>query len=150
MKQQRNAQGRFLIGNPGGPGRPKRQTEAGYLEILMEACDLDTWRNVVDRAVEDAQAGDDRARGWLSSYLIGKPESVAPAPTAVVINQLLNIDAALETAAERLALPIINRETCPALQEGDDWKESVRREAAEAILTAVTKPGTKPPKETAS
>ena len=37
----RDAQGQFLIGNPGGPGWPKRQTEAGYLSVLMEECSFE-------------------------------------------------------------------------------------------------------------
>lgn len=69
----RDANGRFLPGGPAGPGRPPRQTERAYLEALSEACPLDKWVQIVARAVEDAIGGDDKARGWLASYLIGRP-----------------------------------------------------------------------------
>lgn len=54
MKQQRNEEGRFMVGNRYGKGRPPRATEAGYLAVLMEACYLDTWRGIVNRAIKDA------------------------------------------------------------------------------------------------
>ena len=65
--------GRFLAGNPGGPGRPRRAVESDYLAALSEAVPTDTWRAIVAKAVEQAQAGDATARAWLGSYLLGKP-----------------------------------------------------------------------------
>ncbi|NLE76760.1 MAG: hypothetical protein GX605_08415 [Chloroflexi bacterium] len=65
--------GQFLPGNPGGPGRGRRTAEERYLQALTRRVKLDDWRAIVDRAVADAKAGDDRARRWLSDYLIGKP-----------------------------------------------------------------------------
>jgi hypothetical protein len=41
-----------------------RATGRTYLAALSEACPPDTWRDVVMRAVEDAKAGDYRARDW--------------------------------------------------------------------------------------
>jgi hypothetical protein len=61
--------GRFLPGNTGSPGRPRRAVESDYLATLSEAVPTDTWRAIVDKAVEQAQAGDATARAWLGSYL---------------------------------------------------------------------------------
>jgi hypothetical protein len=34
---------------------------------------LDRWREIVERAVAEASKGDAKAREWLASYLVGKP-----------------------------------------------------------------------------
>lgn len=58
----------FQPGNSGGPGRPKRQTEASYLSAMLEAVPLNTRKDIVKRAVTDALAGDDKARsGWQNT-----------------------------------------------------------------------------------
>jgi hypothetical protein len=67
----RDAGGKFAPGNPGGPGRPRRAVEREYLAQLAEACPPETWRQVCQRAVDDARAGDAKARDWLAKYLLG-------------------------------------------------------------------------------
>jgi hypothetical protein len=67
----RDAGGKFAPGNPGGPGRPRRAVEREYLAQLAEACPPETWRQVCQKAVDDARAGDARARDWLAKYLLG-------------------------------------------------------------------------------
>ena len=69
----RNGDGQFAPGNPGGPGRPRRLTEGDYLRTLSQACPPETWRAICRRAVQDALAGDGKARDWLSRYLLGNP-----------------------------------------------------------------------------
>ena len=69
----RNGHGRFVPGNPGGPGRPRRVTERDYLVTLTEECSPEAWRAICRRAVADALAGDARARDWLARYLLGNP-----------------------------------------------------------------------------
>ncbi len=66
---ERTARGRFAVGNSGGPGRPKRATEATYLLTLSAACPPETWRLICQKAVEQALAGDASARAWLARYL---------------------------------------------------------------------------------
>lgn len=67
--------GSFRPGCKPGPGRPRRETERERLEQLSEAITPDIWAKVIQRAVEDAVAGDGpaskAAREWLSKYLIG-------------------------------------------------------------------------------
>ena|SRR6185312_7183817 len=69
--------GRFTNGNSGGPGRPKRATEAEYLQTLKELCPLERWQRIIERALLDAEQGDAKARTWLGSYLIGKPKEIS-------------------------------------------------------------------------
>src|SRR5262245_57364772 len=63
--------GRFVEGNPGGPGRPRRPIEREYLRALNEAVSLEEWAEVVRAAVAQAKKGDSKARDWLTQYLIG-------------------------------------------------------------------------------
>jgi hypothetical protein len=67
----RDAGGKFAPGNPGGLGRSRRAVEREYLAQLAEACPPETWRQVCQRAVDDARAGDAKARDWLARYLFG-------------------------------------------------------------------------------
>lgn len=68
----RESNGRFALGNSGGPGRPRRVIERDYLCALSDAVSLDDWREVVQAALIAAKEGDPRARDWLTRYLIGE------------------------------------------------------------------------------
>ena len=72
MSSERTPQGRFAEGNPGGPGRPRRTVEREYLATLSEAVTLETWRAIIDAAIDQARNGDDKARAWLSKYCLGE------------------------------------------------------------------------------
>ena len=72
MSSERDDNGQFAKGNPGGPGRPRRAVEREYLAALGDAVTLDDWRDVVTRAVADAKAGDAAARAFLAKRLIGE------------------------------------------------------------------------------
>ncbi|MBK5970903.1 hypothetical protein Thiosp_03865 [Thiorhodovibrio litoralis] len=136
MAVRRDTQGRFTVGHPGGPGRPKRQTEAGYLSTMMSVVDLDQWRRICEKARDDALAGDEKARSWLARYLVGDPSAKAPATTEVIIQQLLQLDPALDKAAMRLAAPELTSEEFPGLAAKERHESVVRAEAAAAILQA--------------
>lgn len=71
MPDGRNPNGTFAVGNPGGPGRPRRVVEREYLAALADAVPLETWRKICKAAVDAAKAGDARARDWLARYLLG-------------------------------------------------------------------------------
>jgi hypothetical protein len=70
----RDDKGRFGKGNEGGPGRPRKDREVRFYEITLSAVTFDDWREIVERAVQDAKRGDQAARKWLADYLIGTPE----------------------------------------------------------------------------
>src|SRR5437762_975939 len=69
----RQTNGRFATGNPGGPGRPRRAVEREYLAALSDVVSLDTWREIVGRAVDDAKRGNAKARDWLAKHLLVGP-----------------------------------------------------------------------------
>lgn len=71
LESIRDTQGRFKVGNPGGPGRPRRLVEHDYLRALTEAVPMETWQRIIATAVSKALEGDDKARAWLSRYLLG-------------------------------------------------------------------------------
>lgn len=136
MASKRDNKGRFMLGNSGGPGRPPRATEAGYLATMMRVIDLDQWQAICERARDDALNGDAKAREWIAKYLLGDPGTKAPAPMAVVIDQLLQRDPALTKAAARLAGPVIAREKYPILHPDDCAEDELQAEAERAILAA--------------
>jgi hypothetical protein len=57
---------------------------------------LDDWREVVTGAVQAAKGGDSQARNWLGQYLVGRPDSKAPAAVNVIVNQLQGKDTVLD------------------------------------------------------
>lgn len=126
----------FQVGGPGGPGRPNRQTEAGYLQTMMQVCNLDSWREICERATAEAKQGDPKAREWLSRYLVGAPETAAPRPLEIIVGDLLMRDEALEVATERLVKPQISRALFPILGEDLAEEDRLRDQARAAILKA--------------
>ena len=74
---ERQTNGTFAPGHAGGSGRPKRSTEENYLQVLSEQVTLKDWTEVVQRALDDAKNGDNRARDWLGKYLMGDKPAVA-------------------------------------------------------------------------
>lgn len=102
MSDGRDTDGRFAPGNPGGPGRPRRAVEREFLAIISEACPPAAWREVVERAVADAKAGDAKARDWLTRYLIGEhPPTLLE--LAAKEHRGLAADAEIADAAQRQA-----------------------------------------------
>lgn len=62
--------GRFVTGHCDGPGRPTRETERGWLQKLRKKIPPDSkdWDEIIDKAIEQAKAGDRYARSWLSDF----------------------------------------------------------------------------------
>lgn len=103
-KKTRDARGRWMDGNPGGPGRPPRATEAAYMRATLAVCDTDAWRDIVARAVKDARAGNARARDWLTRYTLGPNP---PGPMALAVRDVLGVTDAREAAAEATLAPYV-------------------------------------------
>ena len=87
------------------------RTQETYMGALLDAVSLDDWREVVTGAVQAAKGGDPQARNWLGQYLIGRPESKAPTPISVIVNQLQGHD----PVVDRLATPFVNRHEFPSI-----------------------------------
>jgi hypothetical protein len=70
----RDDKGRFVKGVTGNPaGRPKKEREQEYHDILVSVVTPAEWKAVVVKALEQAKRGDGVARKWLADYLIGPP-----------------------------------------------------------------------------
>lgn len=69
----RGADGRFVKGNPGGPGRPPKEREEKYYEILLNTVTFADWKEIIQKAAAQAKKGDATARKWLSDYIVGAP-----------------------------------------------------------------------------
>ena len=129
MSSQRDCQGRFVHGNQGGPGRPPRPTETAYLSALMDACPPATWRQVCNRAVQDAQNGDSRARDWLARYLVGEPAQSAPSLVVALTQAITGTDPVVEAIAK----PRIDRESVINWSPGLDVEEAVAERIREQV-----------------
>lgn len=70
----RDGKGRFVPGNRANPkGRPPREKEVRYLDLMKQVVTDDDWKAIVKKATDQARRGDASARKWLSDYLIGAP-----------------------------------------------------------------------------
>lgn len=83
----RDRAGRFIAGNPGGPGRPPRATEQERLDALHSAVSADDWREVCAAAVAAAINGDNKAREWLSKYLLPTVNDSHPTELRVIYTE---------------------------------------------------------------
>ncbi len=102
---ERNPGGTFAKGWAGGPGRPRRAVEAHYLLAISEACPPERWKEIVQRAVEDAKGGDPKAREWLAGYLVGRPSDVMSLESlAVRERQGRTVDDDIDDKAARMSL----------------------------------------------
>lgn len=104
-----------------------RRTESDYMGVLLDAVTLDDWREVVTSAVQAAKEGDAQARNWLGQYLVGKPESKAPTPLNIVVQQLNGTDAVLDKLAHKAYVKTIFTD------KEDEYKEQIRAQLAEEL-----------------
>jgi len=111
-KNGRDTLGRFTVGNPGGPGRPKRAVELEYLAALADCVSIDDWRAVCLTSVELAKAGDPKAREWLASHLLGAQPATL---SELAFNEALGINPALLIQARAL------KELDPTLKGDSDF-----------------------------
>ena len=92
----RDNKGRFAEGNPGGPGRPRRRVEDDYLASLCDEIPLGLWREIVQRAANDARNGDHRAREWISRYLLPVPAQRVRNLQQLTVAEIAGLDRVLE------------------------------------------------------
>src|SRR5207244_7364076 len=75
----RDANGRFVKGNPGGPGNPFARKVAALRKALINFVTVDDMKHVAFILKEKAMAGDLVAIKLLFQYVLGKPtEGVDP------------------------------------------------------------------------
>jgi len=107
-----------------------RRTEGDYMGVLLDTVTLDDWRDVVAGALNLAKGGDSQARAWLAQYLVGKPETKAPTPLTVVVQQLNGVDPVVDKLAHK---------TITAIRfPGESWEEDVKTVIAAELAEKVT------------
>jgi hypothetical protein len=75
----RQSDGRFAKGNPGGPGNPFARQVAKLRQVLLESVTEEDLREIVQAMVKKAKEGDMVAAREVLSRVIGKPAE-APDP----------------------------------------------------------------------
>lgn len=73
MTAERDERGRFLPGNPGGPGNPHARQVAQLRAALLEAVTPEDVREIIGVVVEAARGGDLAAAKLLFDRLLGPP-----------------------------------------------------------------------------
>lgn len=76
--RRRRADGRWMkgCGSPNPKGRPPRNVEKEYLNVIISEVTHDVLRAITQRAIEDALKGDGKARDWIAKYAVGEPTTV--------------------------------------------------------------------------
>lgn len=82
----RDAQGRFARGNPGGTGNPFARQVAALRSALVQAVTPDDIREIAEKLLLQAKAGNLAAIKLLLSYTLGKPGPAA-SPDAVELDE---------------------------------------------------------------
>ena len=108
-KNGRDTRGRFVEGNPGGPGNPYARQVARLRSLIREAVSEDDLRAIVATLVDKAKKGNLPAIREVFNRLIGTPSIVrdaeAPEPEqgfdAAIVYQQLNRIRLEEEAEER-------------------------------------------------
>ncbi len=72
----RDARGRFLPGNPGGPGNPFGRQVAALRQAFLDRVDQAKVQALVDKLYEQALAGDTAAAKLVLAYTLGRPAAV--------------------------------------------------------------------------
>jgi hypothetical protein len=97
----RDTAGRFLKGNPGGPGNPYAKQVAALKAALFEALTREDIQAVVRRMIGEALAGNVAAARLLLEYAVGKP---LPGSAANALDAELAVDLSEERLAQRLTV----------------------------------------------
>lgn len=72
MSEHRDNRGRFKAGNKAAVGHGPRQGPRSYLAILAKTVSQSDWKEICEKAVEQAKGGNRYAREWLADRLLGK------------------------------------------------------------------------------
>ena len=73
----RDGQGRFTIGNPGGPGNPFARKVAALRRAMLEAVGAEDIAAIMQTLMIRAKGGDVQAAKLVLAYTVGKPDKAA-------------------------------------------------------------------------
>ena len=83
----RDKQGRFAVGNKGGPGNPYARRVAQMRRAMLNAVSDEDLNEIVTNLIEQAKRGDPQAIKILFDRLFGSPTS-SPDPDKVHLEEL--------------------------------------------------------------
>ena len=112
MAAVRDERGRYLPGNPGGPGNPHSRRVNELRVALLDAVTPDDIRQVVRRLITLAQGGDVAAARLLFDRCLGREDLQVIIEQAPASPQLVT--------PEQIALMMQRESQGPPLQEGGD------------------------------
>jgi hypothetical protein len=69
----RDENGRFVNGHKSNGGRPSREREERYYEILLSTVSFEDWKRIIQKAKDQAIKGSATARKFLADYFVGPP-----------------------------------------------------------------------------
>lgn len=95
--------------------------------VMLDAVSLEDWRGVVKGAVQAAKGGDAQARNWLAQYLMGKPDSKAPSPLNIMVQQLNGTTSLLD----KLAHDVYWKEAYPG--DNDAYMASLKAQLSQEL-----------------
>ena len=96
----RNAQGRFVAGNSGGPGNPHAQRVAAVRAALMEAVTDEDLRQIVQALVLKAKGGDTMAAREILDRLLGKAKQEVQMGGGLALQHLQDITGLVAVALD--------------------------------------------------
>jgi len=83
LVETRDCKGRFLPGNPGGPGNPQARNVATWRKALADTVSFEDVTEVTQKLVDAAKAGEPWAVHELFDRLLGKPHVSVDASVSV-------------------------------------------------------------------
>ena len=107
-RPDRDDEGRYTRGNPGGPGNPYARQVAKLRSRLIQSVTDEDFDEVAAKLIELAKGGDVPAIKLFLSYLIGKPTAPPAEPDDLDVHEMQHFEAEgrmLETATPLLTKP---------------------------------------------
>ena len=98
LVETRDCKGRFLVGNPGGPGNPQARNVATWRAALAGAVSPDDVAEVTEKLKGAAKAGEPWAVHELFDRLLGKPHVSVDA--SVLVARGVDADADADARAK--------------------------------------------------
>jgi hypothetical protein len=76
-REGRDAAGRFVVGNPGGPGNPYARRVGELKKLLLETVVLQDLAEILAAMIKKAKEGNVQAAKLVLQYVLGKPAASA-------------------------------------------------------------------------